>query len=96
MPLRKGKTYNVRGAGRVRISSSKAKGKKKTATRLSDGKKVNFGAKGATVSPGTPKGDSYCSRSNGLNSVGFNANTLARADWHCSGNKSKKNGLKPL
>lgn len=90
MPLQPGKTYDIPGIGKVKIQRSDAKGKKKVAIRVSDGKKVHFGAQGYSISPGTPKGDNYCSRSQNLNKRGFNANTLAREDWNCSGSKSKK------
>jgi len=88
MPLQIGNTYNLRGIGRVQISRGTAKGKKKKATRLSDGKVVQWGASGYRIAPGTPRGDNYCSRSRGLNKRGFNPNTMARTDWHCRGAKS--------
>lgn len=88
MPLKIGSTYNIRGVGRVAIRRSKAKGKKKVAVRLSDGKRINFGAKGFTIGPNKPKGDRFCARSSGANTFGFNANTLARIDWHCRGKKT--------
>ena len=96
MPLKVGKKYNIGGIGRVRITRSKAKGKQKAAVRLSDNKRVNFGDTNSTIAPGTARGDNYCSRSISLNKRGFNANTLARADWHCKGSKSMKKGPTPL
>lgn len=33
--------------------------------RTASGKKVSYGQKGASVKPGTSKGDSYCARSAG-------------------------------
>lgn len=91
MPLRPGNTYNISGIGRVKITRSTRKGKKKKATRLSDGKTIHFGASGFTIGAGKKKGQGYCARSLGIGkSKGFNANTLARIDWHCSGKTSKK------
>lgn len=90
MPLRIGQRYNIKGIGNVSIRQSKAKGKKKVAVRESDGKRVNFGAKGFTIQPNRQRGDNYCSRSQKLNKFGFNANTLARLDWNCIGPKSSK------
>ena len=78
MPLKIGQRYNIAGIGNVVIRRSKAKGKKKVAVRESDGKRVNFGAKGYTIQPNRDRGDNYCSRSKNLNKKGFNANTLAR------------------
>ena len=42
------------------------KARKKTITNPKTGRKktVRYGQKGASVKPGTPKGDSYCARSN--------------------------------
>jgi hypothetical protein len=88
MPLKVGKTYNIPNVGKVRIEDATVKGKKKSAVRLSDGKRVNWGQKGESVQPGTEPGNNYCSRSLNLNEYGFNANTLARIDWHCKGSKS--------
>ena len=91
MPFKAGKTYNINRIGRVRISGGTAKNKKLRATRVRDGKIINFGATGYRIAPNTARGDQYCSRSRGLNSYGFNANTLSRLHWHCIGAKSKKN-----
>lgn len=88
MPFKIGQRYNIAGIGNVVIRQSKAKGKKKVAIRESDGKRVNFGAKGYTIQPNRDRGDNYCSRSKNLNTKGFNANTLARLDWNCRGSKS--------
>jgi hypothetical protein len=68
------------------ITKSSAKGKKYTATK--DGKTVQFGASGYTISPGTPKGDNYCSRSNGIKTETHSPNWFARALWSCRGAKS--------
>lgn len=90
MPLKIGSTYDIGRIGRVRIVRSKAKGKKKAAVRLSDGKRINFGAQGFRIGPGMKKGESFCARSAGANTFGFNANTFARLDWHCVGKQSLK------
>lgn len=99
MPLKIGQRYNIGGIGKVLITSSRAKGKKKVAIRESDGKRINFGAKGFRIKPGKDAGDSFCARSMGGNKVGFNANTLARLDWHCKGKSTSKKlpkTVKPL
>lgn len=88
MALRIGYTYDIRGVGKVMIQRATAKGKKKKAVRLSDGKVVQFGAQGYSTAAGKDKGQRYCSRSANLSKRGFNPNTLARADWNCSGKKS--------
>lgn len=58
---------------------------------------VRYGQKGATIKPGTPKGDSYCARSLGQMkkhpSAAKDPNSplrLSRAKWKCSGEKSRK------
>lgn len=58
---------------------------------------VRYGQKGATIKPGTPKGDSYCARSLGQMkkhpSAAKDPNSplrLSRAKWKCSGAKSRK------
>jgi hypothetical protein len=68
------------------ITRSTAKGKKYTASK--GDKIVHFGAQGYTISPGTPKGDNYCSRSNGIKSETHSPNWFARALWSCRGAKS--------
>jgi ABC-type arginine transport system ATPase subunit len=83
MSLEIGKTYTIKGIGKVRIVKSKAKGKAKTAIQLSTGKIINFGDPDMRNAPGTDRAKNYCSRSRSLNSVGFNANTLSRRDWSC-------------
>lgn len=62
-----------------------------------DGKKVSYGQKGASVKPGTSKGDAYCARSAGQMKdhpkAAANPNSplrLSRERWKCSGSKSKK------
>jgi hypothetical protein len=80
--------------------ASNQKASKKTYTNPETGRKktVRYGQKGATVSPGTKKGDSYCARSNGIKkglppSKANDPNTpnnLSRKKWKCVGDKSKK------
>ena len=60
-------------------------------------KTVKYGQKGATIKPGTSKGDSYCARSAGQMkkhpSAAKNPNSplrLSRAKWKCSGTKSRR------
>lgn len=81
----------------VLVASSKpAKGKAKV-KKTADGKKVSYGQKGASVKPGTSKGDSYCARSAGQMrdhpKAAKDPNSplrLSRKRWKCSGSKSKK------
>jgi len=65
--------------------------KKFTATI--NGKTRSFGAKGYSISPGTPKGDNYCARSSGIKKCANPpcANDLSRKAWGCRGKKSIKN-----
>lgn len=66
--------------------------------RTSDGRKVSYGQKGASVKPGTKKGDSYCARSLGIKKRLPKAkqndpntpNNLSRKRWKCSGAKSRR------
>jgi hypothetical protein len=60
-------------------------------------KTVRYGQKGATIKPGTSKGDSYCARSAGQMkkhpAAAKDTNSplrLSRKKWHCSGTKSRK------
>jgi hypothetical protein len=61
-------------------------------------KTVKYGQKGATISPGTPKGASYCARSYGIKkrlskeqqNNPNTANNLSRKKWKCVGKVSKK------
>ena len=62
-------------------------------------RKVRYGAKGYSISPGTKKGDSYCARSygdmksEGMDCSGADKNTpmcLSRKKWKCKGKKSSK------
>ena len=89
--IRIGKIVTVKGR-RYKIAASTAKGKKYKATPLSGGGVVNFGAKGFTAQPGTPRGDNYCARSSGIKSTksGATANDFSRMLWNCRGKKSMK------
>ena len=76
--------------------SGPAKGKARV-KRTASGKKVSFGQKGASVKPGTKKGDAYCARSAAqmkrFPSAAKNPNSplrLSRKRWRCSGTKSRK------
>jgi len=66
----------------------KSPAKKYTATI--NGKTRSFGAKGYSISPGTPKGDNYCARSSGIKKCADPpcANDLSRRAWGCVGKKS--------
>lgn len=74
-----------------------AKGKAKV-KRTASGKKVSYGQKGASVKPGTSKGDSYCARSAGIKkrlpkskqNDPNTPNNLSRKRWKCKGSKSTK------
>jgi len=85
-----------------KLNEKPAKGKKssKTYTNPKTGRKnkTSYGQKGATISPGTPKGDSYCARSFGIKkglpkskqNDPNTANNLSRKKWKCKGAKSSK------
>lgn len=80
--------------------ASNQKASKKVITNPKTGRKktVRYGQKGASVKPGTPKGDSYCARSNGIKKAlppskrndPNTPNNLSRKKWKCVGDKSKK------
>lgn len=63
---------------------------KKKYTATINGKTRSFGAKGYSISPGTPKGDNYCARSSGIKKCADPpcANDLSRKAWGCVGKKS--------
>lgn len=69
---------------------------KKVVTNPETGRKktVRYGQKGATIKPGTSKGDSYCARSNAIKgdwrSDKNSPNQLSRKKWKCQGSKSVK------
>ena len=85
-----------------KLNEKPAKGKKssKTYTNPKTGRKnkVSYGQKGATISPGTSKGDSYCARSFGIKkglpkskqNDPNTPNNLSRKKWKCKGAKSSK------
>lgn len=76
------------------------KARKKVVKNTATGrtKTVRYGQAGATVSPGTSKGDSYCARSAGIKAGLSKAkqnnpntpNNLSRKRWKCVGKKSRK------
>jgi len=71
---------------------------KKVITNPDTGRKktIRYGQKGATIKPGTSKGDSYCARSLGIAKKHPSAknpnspNALSRKKWKCKGAKSMK------
>jgi hypothetical protein len=69
---------------------------KKVVTNPATGRKktVKYGQKGATISPGSAKGDSYCARSNAIKgdwrSDKNSPNQLSRKKWRCKGDKSMR------
>ena len=78
------------------VFSMKPRKGKKFIKVTSSGKKVSYGAKGYSISPGTSKGDSYCARSAGIARKHPSAknpdspNALSRKKWNCVGKKSVK------
>lgn len=68
----------------------------KVVTNSETGRKrtVKFGQVGATISPGSKRGDSYCARSNAIKgdwrSDKNSPNNLSRRKWKCKGDKSMK------
>lgn len=75
---------------KLRNTRSLQKGKSMRSAVLLDGKVyvVDHGAAGATIKPGTKKGDSYCARSAEIKMTP--TNIAARAAWNCKGKKSMK------
>ena len=57
-------------------------------------KTVKYGQKGATISPGSKRGDAYCARSAKIKgdwkSDKNSPNNLSRRKWKCKGSKSMK------
>ena len=57
-------------------------------------KTVKYGQKGATISPGTKRGDSYCARSAKIKgnwkSYPNSPNSLSWKKWRCKGSKSMR------
>ena len=73
------------------------KAKKKVIKTKTGTKTVRYGQKGATVSPGTAKGDSYCARRAGQMMAHPEAAAdpnsplrLSRRRWRCSGKRSRR------
>lgn len=73
-----------------------AKGKARVKTTAS-GRRVSYGQKGASVKPGTSKGDAYCARSAAqmkrFPKAAKDPNSplrLSRKRWRCSGTKSRR------
>lgn len=78
-----------------KVVKNEKTGKKKT---------VRYGQKGASIKPGTKKGDSYCARSLGIKKDMIakggksekkardpnSPNNLSRKKWKCVGAKSKR------
>jgi hypothetical protein len=62
----------------------------------SSGRKVSYGQAGASIRPGTSKGDSYCARSAGIARKHPSArradspNALSRKKWKCKGTRSMR------
>jgi len=69
---------------------------KKVITNPDTGRKktVKYGQKGATISPGSARGDSYCARSNAIKgdwrSDKNSPNQLSHKKWRCKGDKSMR------
>ena len=78
------------------MKNAKPRKGKKYVKITSSGKKVSYGAKGYSISPGTSKGDSYCARSYGImknhesSKNPDSPNALSRKKWHCVGKRSVK------
>ncbi len=83
------KSAPAKGKKSVKIVKNKATGRTK---------KVSYGQKGAKISPGTSRGDSYCARSLGIKKAlpkskqndPNTPNNLSRKKWKCAGAKSMK------
>ena len=75
----------------------KARSKKVTDPDTGRTRTVRYGQKGATVAPGTSKGDAYCARSWGQmqehKAAAKDPNSplrLSRKRWACSGKRSRR------
>lgn len=83
------KSTPAKGKKSVKIVKNKTTGKTK---------KVSYGQKGAKISSGTSRGDSYCARSLGIKKAlpkskqndPNTPNNLSRKKWKCAGPKSMK------
>ena len=92
--------YRLAGEGKLEEKPAKGKKSSKTYTNPDTGRKnkVSYGQKGAKISPGTSKGDSYCARSFGIKkrlskdkqNDPNTPNNLSRKKWKCKGKKSTK------
>lgn len=91
--LRSGQTVTIKGK-RHKIGRSSRQGKYWKACPTVGGSCVHFGAKGAKVKPGTPKGNSFCARTLPLSkkqkSKSPTPNDFARRDWKCRGKRSSR------
>jgi len=89
--------------GRDRVMPRKpAKGKRFTKVvknkKTGATKTISFGQKGASIRPGTKKGDAYCARSMGIKrrlpkskrNDPNTPNNLSRKKWKCRGTKSMR------
>jgi hypothetical protein len=69
---------------------------KKVITNPTTGRKktIKYGQKGATISPGSARGDAYCARSAKIKgdwrSDKNSPNQLSRKKWRCRGSKSMR------
>jgi hypothetical protein len=69
---------------------------KKVITNPATGRKktIKYGQKGATISPGSARGDAYCARSAKIKgdwrSDKNSPNQLSRKKWRCRGSKSMR------
>ena len=92
--------YRLADGGKLEEKPAKGKKSSKTYTNPDTGRKnkVSYGQKGAKISPGTSKGDSYCARSFGIKkrlskdkqNDPNTPNNLSRKKWKCKGEKSMK------
>ena len=92
--------YKLADGGKLEEKPAKGKKSSKTYTNPDTGRKnkVSYGQKGAKISPGTDKGDSYCARSFGIKkrlskdkqNDPNTPNNLSRKKWKCKGEKSMK------
>ncbi len=97
---------DTKQGGEVEMPKRPTKGKRfvkvVTDKRTGRKKRISYGQKGASIRPGTPKGDSYCARSLGIKKRLSKAkqndpntpNNLSRKKWNCKGAKSLPRGKK--
>lgn len=84
-------SLNIQGKQYV-VRRSSRQGKK-FRVDFADGSSTHFGARGARIARGTPKGDSYCARSAKIprkQGVAYykSPNYLSRKKWGCRGSVS--------